>query len=215
MRCYVAEFVGTFAVVLFGCGAIAVVPDGPAKALSVNVVFGLTVACMIYALRSISKAHFNPAVTLGFVVSRQFPLLCAVPYWVAQFLGAIVAAGMVSLLSLTGNIGATLPTVSVYAAVGIEALLTFFLMLVIRGSASGFAGAAIGGVVLVCGLFAGGLTGNALNPARSLGPAIFQPGSLPSLWVYIVGPCLGAVAASTLYSWLSPALKIEPVASCC
>lgn len=220
-RCYAAEFIGTFAIVFLGCGAIATIPESGSKSIAVNIVFGLVVATMICALGHVSKAHFNPAVTLGFVVSKRFPLRCAVGYWLAQFAGGILAALAVWQIA-GGDIGATVPSVLPLAAIGLEAVLTFFLMLVICGVATDrrapalLAGPAIGGVVLMNGLFAGSLTGNSLNPARSLGPALFTPEALPHLWIYFVGPCLGAVGAAVLYGWMAKGEQI-PVCgeSCC
>ena len=221
MRCYVAEFIGTFAIVLLGCGSIALMADSPAKHLSVNIVFGVTVAAMIYTLGHISKAHFNPAVTLGFLAAKRFPLSCAIGYWIAQFSGAILAAALISTGLGAHTVGATTPSVSVGAAFALEAVLTFFLMLVIAGTATdrraaqGFAGAAIGGTVLMNGLFAGQLTGNSLNPARSLGPALFQPGALDSIWIYFAAPALGAVCASLLYAWMAAGDQTEPIKGTC
>ncbi|MBC8066322.1 MAG: MIP family channel protein [Chlorobia bacterium] len=207
--CYVAEFIGTFAIVLFGCGSIAALPEGPAKHLSVNLAFGLTVAAMIYALGHVSRAHFNPAVTIGFVASRRFPLKSGLAYITAQCLGALTASAILALLFPTGNLGATTPSIPLVQALLVEALLTFFLVFVIAGTATdrranpGLAGAAIGATVFICGLFAGSLTGNSLNPARSLGPALFQPAALGSLWAYFVGPIIGGVCATLTYRWLA------------
>lgn len=220
-KCYSAEFIGTFTIVLIGCGAFATTPEGPTKSVAVNLAFGLAVTVMICALGHVSKAHFNPAVTLAFCVSRQFPLRCAIGYWLAQGAGAIAAALMISQISTAAN-GATVPSVQPVTAILIEALLTFLLMFVIcsvskdRRAPSHLSGPVIGGVVLMSGLFAGPLTGNSLNPARSLGPALFAPTALPYLWIYIVGPCLGAMAAVMFHSWLAKDY-MHPVCleSCC
>jgi aquaporin NIP len=221
-RCYVAEFLGTFAIVLFGCGSIAAIPEGASKHLAVNVVFGLIVAVMIYGLGHVSRAHFNPAVTLGFVATGRFPWRSGLAYIVAQCLGAVSSSALLSVLFQSPNLGATVPTVPILPAVILEALLTFFLVFVISGVATdrrapaGLAGAAIGATVLVCGLFAGGLTGNSLNPARSLGPALFAPAALPYLWIYILGPCMGGVAGAWLYTWISAGHQTEEaIKTCC
>jgi len=205
--CYLAELIGTFAIVFFGCGAISVLPSGPSAHIAVNLVFGAIVAAMIYTFGHVSKAHFNPAVTLGFTISGQFPLRCAIGYWISQFVGAIVAAGLLVALGIASSgVGATSPTVAIVPAIALEAVLTFFLMIVIVGSAfdrranGALAGAAIGITVMLCGLFAGPLTGNSLNPARSLGPALFAQGpALSNLGIYFLGPCLGATAAAFVY----------------
>jgi MIP family channel proteins len=211
IRRYAAEFLGTFAIVFFGCGAIATLSGGgSAGHLAINTVFGLTVAAAIYALGHISAAHFNPAVTIGFAVAKRFPWRYVPPYLVAQLLGALTGSAIHFALladkAANVNFGATLPSIDAVRAVGIEALLTLFLMLVIMSVATdrrangAVPGMAIGMVVALCGLFGGPLTGCSMNPARSLAPAVFA-GSAPlgSVWIYVAGPILGAVAAALLY----------------
>lgn len=222
MRCYVAELIGTFAIVLFGCGAVMVLPASDGKYLGVNVVFGLVVAAMIYSFGHVSGAHFNPAVTLGSAVVGRFPWRCAVGYWVSQFAGAILASVCLWAIGNGKSFGATVPSISLSGAILVEALMTFFLMLVIvatatdKRAACGWAGAAIGATVLICGIFAGSLTGNSLNPARSLGPALFQADGLSYLWIYFAGPCLGAIIAAMTYKWLAGTHQSEcPVGTCC
>lgn len=221
LRCYFAELIGTFAIVLFGCGSVMVLPVTDGKHLSVNVVFGLIVAAMIYSFGHISGAHFNPAVTLGSAAVGRFPWRCAVGYWVSQFAGAFLASVCLWAIGNGRSFGATLPSISLSGAVLVEALMTFFLMLVIVATATdkracnGWAGAAIGATVLICGIVAGPLTGNSLNPARSLGPSLFQAEALKYLWVYFAGPCLGAVAAALTYKWLAGSHQRECVAGTC
>ena len=215
LRRYGAEFLGTFAIVFFGAGAIATFgPDGGAGArLAVNGVFGLTVAAMIYALGHLSAAHFNPAVTLGFAVARRFPWHFVLPYWAAQCGGAVLASLFHRLLlpdsAAKVQFGATTSTLPVGAVLGVEAVLTFFLMLVIisvatdRRVSEAIPGLAIGATVALCGLFGGPLSGCSMNPARSLGPALLAGGSaLAQLWVYAAGPMLGAVAGALCYEAL-------------
>jgi aquaporin NIP len=208
-RC-VAEALGSFFIVFMGCGAIMVterfggVLPHPAVALS----FGLIVAALIYGLGHISGAHFNPAVTLAFSLARHFPPREIIPYWFAQFSGALIASVVLGMLLPIGDgFGATLPHVSTFQAVGWEAMLTFLLMFVVMAVATdtravGFmAGAAIGAVVCLDALVGGPLTGASMNPARSFGPAVLQ-GELGSLWIYFVGPAVGAVSAAFLYEWI-------------
>jgi aquaporin NIP len=222
LRCYLAEFLGTFALVYLGCGAIAALPNTESKFLIVNVVFGLAVAVMIYSVGHISRAHFNPAVTLGFALVKRISWRCAAGYWLAQFTAAIAAAAILKTILPGAPLGATTPSIPNLIAIMVEGIATFFLMFVIMGTATdrraahGFAGAAIGGIVLTDGLFAGRLTGNSLNPARSLGPALFQSGAMDSLWIYFTGPAIGSALAAIVYTWLARGNQTEATSqSCC
>lgn len=207
-RRYLAELVGTFGIVfapvaLSGTGHL---PGGDAGLMAAAWVSGLSVLAMIYALGHISAAHFNPAVTFGFAVAGRFPWQYVVPYWAAQCAGAVLAAGLAALLFGPGH-GAHVPAPGPAArAVGVEAVLTFFLMLVIIAVATdrrvhgAVPGLAIGLTVVFDVLIGGPVTGGSMNPARSLGPALFTGGlALTHLWVYVVGPVLGAAAAAFLY----------------
>lgn len=204
----VAEFIGTFALVFAGCGVVMVserMPGSIAPA-AVPMVFGLVVTVMIYAVGHVSGAHFNPAVSLAFAVARHFPRRQLVAYWIAQFLGALAAIGLLVLTLPSGQtFGATVPSVPVVSALVWEVVLTFFLMLVIVSVATDhravgvMAGAAIGGAVALAAFVGGPVTGASMNPARSLAPAIAE-GRLGDLWIYFVGPAIGAVAAAFLYN---------------
>lgn len=224
LRCYLAEALGVFVIVLIGCGSIAALANEPSKHVAVNLAFGAAVATMIYALGHVSRAHFNPAVTLGFAVGGRISWRCAVGYWIAQFAGAILACAVLKTVPSFATLGPTTSQLPPLATILLEAVLTFVLMLVIVGTAvdkranGAFAGLAIGATVTMNGLFAGPLTGNSLNPARSLGPALFEGGgALSQLWMYFVGPCLGAVAAMVVYRALVTDKNLHEACStsCC
>lgn len=219
----VAEFVGTFALVFMGCGCLMVQErfGSSMTAGAVPLVFGLTVAAMIYAVGHISGAHFNPAVTLAFAVARHFPKREVCFYWLAQILGALAAMGFLVLILPSGVLyGATVPAVPVLHALVWEALLTFFLMFVIIAVATDtraegtMAGAAIGAVVTLAALVGGPITGASMNPARSMAPAIAQ-GRLDVLWIYLLGPCVGAVIAALTYTWLRCEEDSKDAKGCC
>ena len=211
IRRYAAEFIGTFLIVAFGCGSIATITHGGvAGSLAVNAVFGLTVAAAVYALGHISAAHFNPAVSIAFAVAKRFPWRQVPMYIAAQTLGAVAGSGVHWLAfadrARAVQFGATIPAVPLGACLTIEVLLTFFLMLVVISVATdrrvdgAVPGLAIGMTVTLCGLFGGPLTGCSMNPARSLGPALFAGGpALTYWWIYLVGPVAGAVGAAVIY----------------
>lgn len=202
----VAEAIGTFALVFAGCGAIAVGTLGPA---GVAAAFGLAIMTMIYAVGHVSGAHFNPAVTAAFALGRHVPAARVLPYWAAQVTGAIAGAAL--LRATLGNVplGVTHPSGSDVQSLVWEAVLTFFLMLVIVSVATdtravGQAAAiAIGGTVALGALVGGPISGASMNPARSIGPAIVS-GDLADLWIYLVAPPIGAIAAALIYRYLRP-----------
>ena len=208
MRRYATEFVGTFGIVFapVALSASGHFAGGDSGVMAAAWVSGLAVLAMIYALGHISAAHFNPAVTLGFAVAGRFPWRYVLPYWVAELSGGIVAAALAALL-FGGGHGAHIPAPGPLSrAVGIEAVLTFFLMLVIIAVATdkrangAVPGLAIGLTVVFDVLIGGPVTGGSMNPARSFGPALFAGhAALSVYWVYVVGPALGAVVASRLY----------------
>ena len=200
---YIAEAVGTFALVFAGCGAIVVndLFNGTLGHVGVCMVFGLVVMVMIYSVGNVSGAHINPAVTLGFFFAGRLDKRVVIPYLASQFLGAVTAAAMLRLLfSEHDTLGATLPSGSVAQAFLMETILSFLLMLVILNVSSGhkeqgiIAGAAVGGTVALDALIGGPVTGGSMNPARSLAPAVVS-GELTSLWVYLTAPVLGMFLA--------------------
>jgi aquaporin NIP len=209
-----AEFIGTFTLVFAGCGAIMVAErfPGTVSPVVIPVVFGLAVAVMIYAVGHISGAHFNPAVTLAFAAARHFPFRQVLFYWLAQFAGAFTAIGLLTLLLPPGRVcGAPWFGVLPPQALAWEGVLTFFLMFVIMAVATDtkaegtMAGAAIGGTVMLAAFVGGPVTGASMNPARYLAPACFE-GKLSYLWLYLLGPCAGALLAA----WLYEAIRLNP-----
>jgi MIP family channel proteins len=209
VKSLLAEAIGTFALVFAGCGAIVVdAKTGALGHLGIAITFGLVIMVMIYALGHISGAHFNPAVTLAFAVTRHFPWTRALAYWSAQVAGGLAGAGLVAAsLGSHAHDGATLPSGSQGQGFVWELVLTFLLMLVIMAVATdtravGEAAAiAIGGTVGLDALFGGPVTGASMNPARSLAPALVS-GDLHALWLYLVAPPAGAALAGAMYQYL-------------
>lgn len=209
-RRYVAEFVGTFTIIFapVALSAVKQLPGGDGGLMAAAWVSGLAVLAMVYALGPISAAHFNPAVTLGFAVAGRFPWRYVLPYWLAEFAGGIGAAALSAFL-FGGGHGAHIPGVGLGRAIVMEAVLTFFLMLVVIAVAtdkrvsSAVPGIAIGLTVVFDVLVGGPVSGGSMNPARSLGPALFAGGqALSCYWVYVIGPAVGAVLAARLYEAL-------------
>jgi MIP family channel proteins len=212
LRRYAAECTGTFAYVFFGCGVRIVLGDGltASKQLLIYLTFGLTLFALTYALSHISAAPFNPAITLGLAVTRRFPWLYVLPYWIAQVGGALVGSTAHRMLlpdrAAPARFGATIPAVGTGQAVGIEVIITFVLMLVAMSTVTdrrvnrGVVGLATGFTITLAGFFAGPLTGGSMNPARSLAPALFAGGrALAVVWIYWIGPLIGAVLGAILY----------------
>lgn len=205
-RALAAELIGTFTLVFAGAGAIMV--DAKTQALGqvgIAAAFGLAIMVMVYAVGHISGAHFNPAVSFAFALTRHFPWPRVAAYWVAQAAGALLAAALLraSLGDLAG-LGATLPAGSQAQSFLWELVLSFFLMFVIMSvatetRAAGEAAAiAIGGTVALDALFGGPVSGASMNPARSLGPALVS-GELHALWLYVAAPLAGAALGALAY----------------
>ncbi|MGI9539458.1 MAG: MIP/aquaporin family protein [Miltoncostaeaceae bacterium] len=206
-----AEFLGTYALVAIGTGAVVVAQEheaslGPA---GVAAAFGLVVAAVIFAIGHLSGAHINPAVTVAFALGRHFAWREVPVYVAVQLAGAIAASA--SLLAIFGSgpdLGVTVPTdVSSIAAVAIEMGLTAFLVCVILAvatdtrAAGAMAAVAVGATVGLEALVFGPVTGASMNPARSLGPAVVS-GEMGELWVYLVGPLAGAALGVAIYEFL-------------
>jgi len=217
-RAYIAEAVGTFALVLAGAGAIMTsAATGAPDHTGVALTFGLVVMACIYIFGDVSGAHINPAVTLALAVTGQFPWVRVAPYVAAQCAGAIAAAvALREILGPVASVGATLPTAGIWQSFGLELLLTGFLMLAVMAVVSGpedqrgFSGIIVGGVVAMEAMWAGPLTGASMNPARSLGPALVS-GELGSLWIYLTAPVVGAIVAAVLYQALLGRGRIRAV----
>ncbi len=209
LRACVAELIGTFALVFAGAGAVMV--DAKTAALGhvgVAITFGLVIMVMIYAVGHVSGAHFNPAVSLAFAVTRHFPWPRVALYWLAQLVGALLAAALLrASLGNLAHVGATLPAGSDGQSFVWEIVLTAFLMFVIMAVATdtravGEAAAiAVGGTVGLDAMFGGPISGASMNPARSAGPAIVS-GDLRALWLYLVGPIVGAMVGAVAYQFV-------------
>jgi aquaporin NIP len=209
LRACVAEAIGTFALVFAGAGAVMV--DAKTHALGhvgVAITFGLVIMAMIYAVGHISGAHFNAAVTFAFALTRHFPWRHAVGYWLAQFVGAVVAAALLrGSLGNIAHVGATLPSGSQGQSFLWELVMSAFLMFVILSVATdtravGEAAAiAIGGTIGLDAMFGGPISGASMNPVRSLGPALVS-GELHALWLYIVAPLAGASLGGLAYQFV-------------
>ncbi len=210
MRAYTAEFLGTFLLVFAGTGAVVIDADsgGDLATLGIGISFGLAVMAAICALGHISGAHINPAVTLSFALVRHFPTSHVLPYLGAQLLGAAVASGALRILfGDVANLGATTPSGAALQALGLEVVLSFFLMLLIMAVATdvravGYSAAtAVGGYVALAATFAGPVAGASMNPARSLGPALVS-WEWNAHWVYWLGPIIGALMGAVVYNYL-------------
>lgn len=208
---YLAEALGTFALVFAGPGAIAVdaASGGGVSSVGVGISFGLIVMAMIFALGHISGCHINPAVTIAFRLLGRVGTLRAAGYIVAQLLGAVLASlAVVAIVGSEGDAGASTPHINgADAALVSEVILTFFLVFVILAVATddraqgAFAAIAIGGYVGFAATGWGPVANASMNPARSFGPAV-AANVWEAHWVYWVGPMAGAVAAALIYELL-------------
>jgi len=224
MKKYAAEFIGTFSLVLFGCGSAVIAGTsgtGPSGIglLGISIAFGFAVVAMAYAIGGISGCHINPAVTIGVLTAGKMSVKDAIGYIIAQCLGAIVAAAILYLI-VAGRPGFTmgewglgsngwgdgyLGGYNTLSAFIIEGVMTFLFIFVILGTTSKYgngamAGLAIGVTLMLIHLVTIPVTGTSVNPARSLGPAIFAGGkALSQLWLFFVAPIIGAVLAALVW----------------
>jgi aquaporin Z len=203
MKNYISEFIGTFAMIFCGTGAMTIneVTGGDVTHVGIGITWGLIVMAMIYAFGEISGAHFNPAVSIAFAYAKKFSWKEVPKYIFFQVAGAFAASLLLMwLFPKSELLGATIPSVDVWRAFVLELILTFFLMVVIINVSTGskeigmMAGIAIGSVVLLEALFAGPITNASMNPARSLAPNIIS-GNIKGLWLYILAPIIGALLA--------------------
>lgn len=206
-RLMLAEMVGTFSLIFFGCGAIMVdARDGGLGVLGIAVAFGLVIAVMIATFGHISGAHFNPAVTLALSARKVISATLIAPYLVAQLVGATAAAlTLRASLGGIGNLGATTPSGSLGQAFLWETVMTAVLVAVVLAVATdrraeGHPVALIvGGTIALCALAGGPVTGASMNPTRTLAP-VFAGGPSDGLWVYLTAPFLGAAIAVALFA---------------
>lgn len=219
MKKYFAELVGTAVLTLLGCGTAVFVGCGTsAGVVGTAFAFGLSVIAMAYTIGGISGCHINPAITLGVALSGRMSWKDACGYWVGQLIGGIIGAGILSaIVCLTGAPGAMGDPAGLGAngvanaggalgALVVELVATFIFVLVVLGTtdekkgAGNLAGLAIGFTLVLVHLVCINLTGTSVNPARSLGPAIFAGGeALKSVWVFFVGPLLGGALAAPVW----------------
>jgi len=224
VRRTLAEFFGTFALVVAGCGAIVVNSQtGALGHVGVALTFALVVTVMVAATGHLSGAHLNPAVTLAFALTRHFPWREAPAYLAGQMGGAISGAlALLAILGPTANLGATQPAGAALQSLALETLLTAALMFVIIAVATDtravgeLAALAIGFTVGANALWGGPISGASMNPARSLGPALVA-GVWQDQWIYVVGPVVGAALGAAVYQWLrtplaTPAPGLAPSA---
>lgn len=206
-----AEALGAFALVFAGCGAIVTDAEraGSLGTVGVSLVFGLVILAGIAAFGHISGAHFNPAVTTSFYLTRHLPARDAATYIAAQLAGATAAALLLWLIwpGKPADLGATVPTIAVGRAVLVEAVMSALLMLVIISvatdtrAAGAPAAIAIGATIALDALFGGPLTGASMNPARSFAPALVS-GQWKDFWVYLAGPLIGAPLGAFAYQFV-------------
>lgn len=222
IRKYVAEFIGTMVLVIMGCGTAMLVGCDAANGggyILTALAFGLVIVGMAYCVGNISGCHINPAVSLGVLISGGMSVKDFICYVVFQCLGSIAGTGILSLIFTLGNVtdktggygsnGLAGVNGNAVAGLIVEIVLTCIFVLTIIGVTSkkaghgSFGGLVIGLTLTLVHILGIGLTGTSVNPARSLGPAIFAGGdALSSLWVFIVGPFVGAALAAVIYKLL-------------
>lgn len=210
---YVAEFIGTFVLVLFACGTAAVVgcsAENGTGYLLTALSFGLVIVAMAYSIGNVSGCHINPAVSIAMLVSGKMSVKDFIGYVVAQFVGAIAgAAVLMKLVGAESGLGANaLYNNDVVLSIIVEIILTFVFVIAILGVTSKQSNSAVAGIVIgltltLVHILGISFTGTSVNPARSFGPALML-GELGNIWVFIVAPLIGGVLAAIVYKFLAP-----------
>ncbi|MBQ2741544.1 MAG: aquaporin [Oscillospiraceae bacterium] len=214
MKKYIAEFIGTFVLVLFACGTAAVVGCSASAGtgyLLTALAFGLVIVAMAYSIGNISGCHINPAVSIAMLVSKKLSAKDFAGYIVAQFLGAIAGAAVLSaLVGADSGLGANaLFNNDIALSILVEIILTFVFVIAILGVTSKESNGAVAGIVIgltltLVHILGISFTGTSVNPARSFGPALLVGGeALSNVWVFIVAPLIGGVLAAAVYGFLS------------
>jgi len=227
---YAAELIGTFVLVFGGVGS-AVLAGSHIGFVGIAFAFGLSLLAMVYTIGPISGCHINPAVTLGVLFAKKIDVKDAVAYWVAQIVGAVIASACILFIATGAASGYDVATAglgangygahspgqySLAACFVAEVILTTFLVLTVLGSTDikapvGFAGLAIGLVLTLIHLVGIPITNTSVNPARSIGPALFVGGwALQQLWLFIVAPLIGAAVAAAIYGAIRVPAELIP-----
>jgi len=219
---YLAEVVGTMILVFMGCGsaiALGCAPEG--GHLAVALAFGLAIVATAYVIGNISGCHINPAVSLAVLISKKMSVVDFIGYVISQIVGAIIGAallfvlvGVIGLPDATGGLGSNgIGEIGIVGALFVEIILTFIFVFTILGvtsdeSKSGVAGIVIGLTLAFVHIVGIPLTGTSVNPARSIGPALFAGGeALSVVWIFIVAPLVGAALAALVFMLLNPSKK--------
>ena len=197
-----AEFIGTYALVLFGCGAIILSELEKFPSVLIPLIFGATITIFVYLLGRFSGAHFNPAVTIGFVLNKEISIKDSTIYITTQILGACLASQTHEIVfGRIHNFGVTSLSVNTGQGFFMEGLCTgllMFVILLVTRKENNIYGIAIGGTVFISALLIGDFTGGSLNPARSLGPALIS-GDIEDILFYIFAPITGSMISTRLY----------------
>ena len=221
MKKYVAEALGTFVLTFLGCASAMFIGCGePAGVVGVAIAFGLTVVAMAYTIGGVSGCHINPAITLAVALSGRMSWKDACGYWVGQIIGGIIAGALLMLVAgmvgkdLTGALGSNgiANAGGVGGAFLVEVIAIFIFVLVVLGTtdskigAGNLAGLAIGLTLVLVHLVCINLTGTSVNPARSIGPALFAGGqALADVWVFIAAPLVGGGLSALCWKYFAPA----------
>ena len=206
----IAELLGTFALVFFGCGSMVLFEINP-SAISIDsipIIFGLVIAVMIYTFGHLSGAHFNPAVSIAFYQNKNINLKELCCYIPSQIIGAVLASfSHIFFFGKNHSFGMTINKLTVSQGAFLEILISMFLMLTIISVATNekiskhIAGFSIGGIIAVCSFVAGPLTGASMNPARSIGPAVLA-NNYNDIVIYLLAPIIGMLVANYIYNYI-------------